>query len=863
MSIQFRTRSQTVINYDSFITNNEITGCCFVFDSNTNEVTQKPDYTASQCAGENGYFVGGDCPAENIKPSSLGCCCSCSLKESTVNPLQTTTLCECESLSGKWTLGACSEDRDETYYCVTGTEEQSNVFDFRNKRACCHPEFNPDGTAYAECTDVCSEKECAEKAAFPYTSTFYKTGRKCNEAVGAGAPVSDECALSQSSANILNSCKNGLNLFCWNITTGFAPWKCETITQFFNRYYTDAFIDEINQTVVKVRSSGIRDIANHLILLPYNISPDSELFDTGVNLNDYAAKTSSSQTVTTKKICPGSLNFNEEEIDLNTSFSGYFAVLPTDGVPIYYRSPNYYEDFGGDRTLSPIPQIPLTLSIDLIATNTFSARIDTSNSVIIYGRFFNRSTGQNKTLNVTTKLKKLYQHNTQKQSYESLDYSTMGFVGQKLDNSFDYFSPYINEIDALKEFRTLIRSLPRREFVRVSLGANTFCGIEEDGTMTCVSLNSDLESSVRINRKYKLVSCTSYFGNDVSNPMNPINDYCFAVDENNRIIKIAPDWAETDDHPDFSNTDVISLSCIDHRCLAAVEPDINVCNKQTLGSCCVCTGDTDITNCIDTSRGNCETLGGDFTSGGRCCGTTIEENCVNCSTIANCGEGFPRSLTITQPELPSSDLTYYKDGLYVGIFEVGTPINQEGSIVNGNPLTGKSLNYRPEVYGYGTTKKKWAIIVAPDDIELPYLYDSREKPEIIQGSLYDGMWNTYGDNLTYYGIQSKSMNRVREKYYLSGWYVPSKNELEFINKKINHGFFIPELFRSMRNNLYLSSTPFFSVKSDNKYNLDSQVFNGKSFMYGQNFNKLNYGDIYLVPRTSNINVRLIRRIEVE
>jgi hypothetical protein len=295
--------------------------------------------------------------------------------------------------------------------------------------------------------------------------------------------------------------------------------------------------------------------------------------------------------------------------------------------------------------------------------------------------------------------------------------------------------------------------------------------------------------------------------------------------------------------------------------LSVVEPDENICNSQLLGSCCTCT--EDITNCIQTIQGTCLELGGDFTSGGICCNLNQTENCINCSNIPNCNNFTIISSTSSESDLPTSELTYYKDGLYVGIFEPGSPINQQGSIVNGNPYTGNALNYRPNVVGYGTTSKKWAIIVSPSDYELNYLNEDSENQEIIPASIYDGLWNTYGNNNEYFGIMSKTMQTLREKSRLSGWYLPSKNELEFINKQINHGFFIPEIFKSLKNEIYLTSTPYFKINSDTIFDIDKQIFEGNSFMYGQNFSKLDYGTIYLVPRTKNVNVRLIRRIELE
>jgi hypothetical protein len=107
------------------------------------------------------------------------------------------------------------------------------------------------------------------------------------------------------------------------------------------------------------------------------------------------------------------------------------------------------------------------------------------------------------------------------------------------------------------------------------------------------------------------------------------------------------------------------------------------------------------------------------------------------------------------------------------------------------------------------------------------------------------------------------MEKLRNDSRLSGWYLPSKNELEFINYKLNHGFFIPEAFKSMSSGTYLTSTPYFERQSATTYNIDSQIFKGQSFMFGQSYSKSNYGSIYLVPRTSQVNVRLIRRIELE
>jgi len=850
MSIQFRTRSQTIVDYSQYIQNNGVTGCCYVYNSNTNLVSKTENTTVSDCNQQDGYFIAGQCDENtDITPSSLGCCCACSLGGTAV-----TTLCECESLSGLWTLGSTCQESEETL-CVSGTLQQSNVLDYRETRACCYPEFNDDGTVYANCVDVCSEKECAAKAVFPYTATFYNNGRKCNEQVGSASPASDECKLSETNNTVMNSCENGTNVFCWGLP-GYIN-VCNN-KKWFDDNYAGKFAQGVNQTVFQVRNKN-NQIAFDLILGPKFESIGGPPF----------AQTTTSIGVT--KVCPGgySQDYTIEEPARGTD--GYFAILDQNSIPRYYATTAFKNRFADNSRNSPVPltNIPYLPALDLIASMTFSAYIDSNNNVVIYGRFFDAKNNQFKTLNVTQKLKKLYQHNVYPEPKSTgngtdniqVNFATLGFVGQKLDNSFEYYSPFINDLPELKDLRTMIRSLPRKEFVKASLGANTFCGIDENGTMTCNSLNTEL--TYPLSKKYKLVSCSNV--NDVSpDNQNPANDYCFAVDESNRIIKIASNLSDFEKQPLVSYTDVIDLSCVHSGCYAVVEPDVDICNSQMNGSCCTCA--VDITNCIQTNQGNCTRLGGLFRTGGICCDLDDPvEGCVDCNTVVggNCGNNLTLRITQAENTLPESELTYYQDGLYVGVFEPGVPINTQGSTVNGNPYTGSAVEYIPNVVGYGTTTKRWAIIIAPNDYDLAYINSATEPTEVIPASMYDGFWNTYGDNQTYYGLQSETMETLRENSKLSGWYLPSKNELEFINSKLNHGFFIPEVFKSMNSGIYLTSTPYFEQQSVTKYNLDSQIFKGKSFMFGQSYSKSDYGSIYLVPRTSQVNVRLIRRIELE
>lgn len=849
MSIQFRTKSLTSVDYSSYISNSSVNGCCYFYESG--QIVTEENSNLSRCNEMNGYFSVGVCDSNvSIRPSSIGCCCSCKANEETngTNPLTETTLCECNSFSGKWTLGPCDPNVNRDVYCKSGSIIQSNVIDFREKKACCHPEINTDLTAFPKCTDVCSEKECAEKTIFPYTSTFYNNGRKCTEQVGSAAPVEDECALSNTNIKLLNSCENGSNLFCWNTASEF---RCDYKYLFFDNYFPGRYVEDVNQHTVQIRNQN----SNSYFSILGTRFPQFNL-----PISDYAY----SGNVTVNKLCAGSLSF-DNDVRVPERFSeGYFAILDGNNIPRYYQSPSFRLRYFDTPQFSPVPSIiPNASVVDMIATRTFSIIIEQNNIVKIYGRFYDGRSNAYRTFNnFSTKLLKVYQHNTCPIGFDTHrsipEYSTIGFVGQKTNKTYDYYSPFLTENtqSQLYQIREMIRSLPPKDYIKVSFGTNTFCGIDQNGIMDCVSLNSELVTSYPINRRYKHVSCTSTLipPNEF---VDPICDYCFAVDEDNKFIKMTSTNIEFTSEPVASVTDVIALSCFNNYCLSAVEPDENICNSQMLGACCTCGEQTDTVNCTDTTQGNCTGLGGHFRQGEFC-------SSGYCDTINNCDSSNNTTFRSIQVEetLPNQNLTYYQDGLYVGIFEPGNPINEIGSTINGNALTGKSQTYIPNVFGYGTTSKKWAIIIAPTDYEL-VINQENEVVQNILASTYDGIWNTYGDNINYFGIQSISMEILRNKSKLSGWYLPSKNELEFINYRLNHGFFIPEVFKSFNNGIYLTSTPYFEYISDNNFKIDNQIFGQNSFMYGQSFKKNDYGDIYLVPRTSKVNVRLIRRIELE
>lgn len=841
MSVQFRTRSKTSVDYSDFINQNAVglTGCCYQYDSKSNTVSTV-SASLSECNKLNGYFLRGSCDNNvTITPSSIGCCCACKNNSDFGTYLRPMTFCECQERSGLWRLGECNMN-DVAGQCISDPPE---ILDYRNKRACCHPTVRTTGEVEASCTDVCTEKECADLAFYPYVSTFYKNGRRCQEQVGAGRPVVTECEINTNNANIINSCTNGTNLFCWNVE-GYSN-SC-LISEWYRNRFAGKFLESVSDTVFEIRKA---DSTYFDVIL----GPRSPSFTNATN----EAKETSSPL---KKICSGgySLNYNIPEPD--RWFEGYFAALTETNSIKYVKSANY--------TTSAIPDSSLLEpAIDLIATRTFSAFINENNDIRIYGRFFNPKTNQSKPAPVVTdKLKKLYQHNLSVEPIENnqVSYSlqTIGFIGQKLNGSFEYYSPFINDDEQLRQLRDMVRSIPPKNFIEASFGAYTFCGIDESFTMTCESLNSEL--SFPVARKYKLVSCSNYDNLPINASHDITKEYCFAVDMENRFVKIA-NQLPFDNEPDFSVTNVTSLSCVNAACQSTVEPDETVCNSQIIGSCCYCLDGSP--DCKTTNLGECQTrYNGSFISGGVCCDENPVDGCFNCSEIQNLCEGNSntfRRITSSETTLPTDPPEFYQNGLFVGLFEPGVPINGEGSTVRGNPYTGTASEYKPTVVGYGTTAKKWGIVVASNDFDLGAINNLAELPEIIPGSMYDGVWNTYGNNETYYGIQSNTMETLRNSSRISGWYLPSKNELEFINKQLIHGFFIPESFKAFDSDLYLTSTPYFERQSNSVFDLDKQVYDGYSFMYAQSFRKSDYGATYLVPRTKSVKVRLIRRIELE
>jgi len=317
-----------------------------------------------------------------------------------------------------------------------------------------------------------------------------------------------------------------------------------------------------------------------------------------------------------------------------------------------------------------------------------------------------------------------------------------------------------------------------------------------------------------------------------------------------------------------------------------------VCNgvKRVYGDDTNCNPD-DSTDCFDANNllGNCchNPLEG------RICSITTKPECGNgvwsppkngavmsCINGAPCNGvyfsgplNYPTTTTIEQVTNSTSEIEklpqigdYYQGGIFVGIFNPGTPINSDGgSVVYGNASTGNASDYRARAgIGYGRTG--WILIADLEDhvVDSNYtginLFDnipfmsSNIIPDSFVSSTYDGLYNTIENAFNEYNFKEYSLYNKIRSYSSNGftdWYLPSQDELALYFKNIKldtqlfNGYSIPE-------GSYLSST-LFSLGNQRK-------FNDTYFNYTQQATTDSYGKVNLLPVTEKAKIKLFRRI---
>ena len=193
----------------------------------------------------------------------------------------------------------------------------------------------------------------------------------------------------------------------------------------------------------------------------------------------------------------------------------------------------------------------------------------------------------------------------------------------------------------------------------------------------------------------------------------------------------------------------------------------------------------------------------------------------------------------------------FQGGIYIGIFEP-SPLNGRSSEVYSNITFGNPDLKRFVADSVGGTDKKWAIIVNETRYSVPFLLTT-EQERYYSTSLWDGYYNTYGNNSTFTGIQTALTTELRYKDRggFIDYYLPSIYELGF------YAAYLKNKSISQRGNLISSS--FFNTKYLNSGTNKSTIGNN-TFIYGQSIlteNSTNYKNILIAKK--NIETALFFR----
>lgn len=194
----------------------------------------------------------------------------------------------------------------------------------------------------------------------------------------------------------------------------------------------------------------------------------------------------------------------------------------------------------------------------------------------------------------------------------------------------------------------------------------------------------------------------------------------------------------------------------------------------------------------------------------------------------------------------------YLGGTYIGIYKP-SPTSGKSSQVYGNVNFGDASLGTFVSDSTGGTASMWAIIVDEVPVTTPFLLEN-EKDVEHNTSLWDGYYNTYGNNSTFQGIKTALTNQIRyqpRKGFLD-YYIPSIYELNFYaaylynNNIKDRGNLISS---SMFNTKYISST-------------SKTKINNSTFIYGQAikfYYTSNYRNI-LIDKKDSETVLFFRRI---
>lgn len=209
---------------------------------------------------------------------------------------------------------------------------------------------------------------------------------------------------------------------------------------------------------------------------------------------------------------------------------------------------------------------------------------------------------------------------------------------------------------------------------------------------------------------------------------------------------------------------------------------------------------------------------------------------------------------MTSTEFDSLNLSigdFYKGGLYIGTYSLGSPVSTDSSnlyIKRSEKISRKTI-VKSSSYGNGSKEnKKWVLLVEPE----LYTTEFADENEILnvgsqQTSLYDGFYNSYGNNESFYGIKTNLFNSIvgRNRKGFLDFYIPSIYELQFFTNQ----YFA---YSSLRNNIYASSLPCMSSSLRTNTLLYSQYLDFKDLN--------NYGAEVISSIKQRLAMLLFRRI---
>lgn len=202
----------------------------------------------------------------------------------------------------------------------------------------------------------------------------------------------------------------------------------------------------------------------------------------------------------------------------------------------------------------------------------------------------------------------------------------------------------------------------------------------------------------------------------------------------------------------------------------------------------------------------------------------------------------------------------YQGGKYIGIYEPGSPINPMGSELFGNLNFDSPSIIIPTDVGVGGPHKKWAIIVNEITYSVSFLNDN--EPDVdYNTSLWDGYYNTYGDNKTFNGISTIVTNTIKYKNRggFIDYYIPSIYELYFYWKYI---VTYTTKTKPLNTGYYLTST-LFNTNTINKNTNKTQINNRGMVYCGMILPPTYAYRTILAEKTKKANMHLFRKIVIE